>query len=110
MNVCHIIGNLCNDPELRSTKDGKPVTNFTVAVNWRDGQGADYFYVTAWERKAENCAKYLHKGDKVAVSGYISVNSYLSPDGKYYARLEMRGDNIEFVSPRKAVPEENKWS
>ena len=109
MNVCHIIGNLCNDPELRSTHDGKAVTNFTVAVSWQDGQGTDYFNVSAWERRAENCAKYLHKGDRVAVSGRISVSSYTSPEGKHYARLELRGDNVEFVS-RKALTEENKWS
>lgn len=109
MNVCHIVGNLCNDPELRATKNGKPVTNFTVAVNRRDGQETEYFCVTAWDRRAENCATYLHKGDKVAVTGPISVSSYISPDGNHHARLQLRGENIEFVS-RKVIPEENKWS
>ena len=73
----NIIGNMCNEPELRSTKDGKAVTNFTVAVNWMDGQGTDYFNVSAWERRAEICAKHLHKGDRVAVSGTISGSTTL---------------------------------
>ena len=100
MNVCHIIGNMCNEPELRCTKDGKSVTKFTVAVNWMDGQGTDYFNVSAWERRAEICAKHLHKGDRVAVSGTISVSSYLSPEGKHYARLELRADRVEFLARR----------
>lgn len=106
MNVCHIIGNVCQDPELRNARDGKAVTNFTVAVNWRDGQGTDYFNVTAWERRAEICCKYLRKGDRVAVTGTIGVSSYTSPEGKHYARLEMRADNVEFIT-RRDEPENN---
>ena len=35
MNKCYIIGNLTRAPELRTTDNGIPVCNFTVAVNRR---------------------------------------------------------------------------
>ena len=41
VNKAILIGNLGRDPELRYTKDGRPVANFTLATNerWRDKQG-----------------------------------------------------------------------
>lgn len=64
MNRLTIIGNLTRDPELRTTQDGKNVCTFTVAVNRRGREGADYFRVSAWNAMGENCHKYLAKGGK----------------------------------------------
>ena len=56
------VGNLTDDPELRYTQNGTPVTNFRLAVNqrireadgtWRDGD-ASFFRVNAWRDQAEN--------------------------------------------------------
>ena len=70
MNKLTIIGNLTNDPELRTTTTGVNVCSFTVAVNRRkkvEGQPeADFFKVSAWREKGENCAKFLIKGKRSA--------------------------------------------
>ena len=53
MNKCIIIGNLTRDPEVNETSSGRAVTNFTVAVNKRSGNGhleATYFRVAAWDQ------------------------------------------------------------
>ena len=71
MNRIFLIGNLCRDPELRSTQSGIPVCTFTVAVNRRQRgaeagqQEADFFRVTAWRQLGELCNRYLSKGRKV---------------------------------------------
>ena len=82
MNKLFIVGNLTRDPELRSTPSGDSVCDFTVAVNRRgrrDAQGtqpeADFFRVSAWRQLGENCAKYLAKGRKVAVTGSVRVRT-----------------------------------
>lgn len=109
MNVLHIIGNLCNDPEKRSTADGTPVTNFTVAVNRRGANGqqeADFFRVTAWRKTAENCVAYLRKGRKVAVTGTVSASAYQGRDGKIHASLEVTANEVEFLTPRDEQPQE----
>lgn len=72
MNRLTIIGNLTRDPELRTTQDGKNVCTFTVAVNRRGREGADYFRVSAWNAMGENCHKYLAKGRKAAVCGAVT--------------------------------------
>ena len=104
MNKINIIGNCTHDPELRSTTTGKSVCTFTVAVNRRkkvEGQQeTDFFRVTTWNALADNCAKYLTKGKKVAVIGAVSLHTYES-NGKTKAGLEVVADEVEFLSPRQ---------
>lgn len=105
MNKVIIIGNLTKDPELRQTADGISVCNFTVAVNRRTSKDAqhpeaDYFRVAAWRELGENCAKYLGKGKKCAVTGSVSARSYTDTSGTARAALEMNADNVEFLTPR----------
>ena len=103
MNRIFIIGNLCKDPELRTTLSGVAVCTFTVAVNRRK-QGAeagqpeaDFFRVTTWRQQAENCQRFLGKGRKVAVTGAVSLNTYTAKDGTTKASLEVNADEVEFL-------------
>lgn len=112
MQELFIVGNLTRDPELRTTPSGKSVCNFTVAVNRRrrvDGQpDADFFRVTVWEKVADNCAKYLAKGRKVALTGEVSVRTYQTQDGQTRAELEVRTNDVEFLTPRsESAPAES---
>lgn len=104
MNKLTIIGNLTKDPELRSTTSGINVCSFTVAVNRRrpqEGQPeADYFQVSAWRERGENCAKFLQKGKKVCVIGPVSVRTYTANNGETRAQMEITADEVEFLSPR----------
>lgn len=100
MNRLTIIGNLTRDPELRTTQDGKNVCTFTVAVNRRGREGADYFRVSAWNAMGENCHKYLAKGRKVAVCGTIGAHAYTAQDGSARASLEVMAQDVEFLTPR----------
>lgn len=102
MNCITIIGNLVKKPELRTTQDGVNVCGFTVAVNRQKTKnnpdpGVDFFNVNAWRGLGENCAKYLDKGRKVAVTGRVSLRTW-EKDGKHGASLEVLADNIEFLS------------
>ena len=112
MNKLTIIGNLCRDPELRTTQSGVSVCSFTVAVNRKqtaaqrqNGQAAeaDFFRVSAWRELGENCAKWLIKGKKVCVVGPVSVSTYQGQDGKAYANLEVTAQDVEFLSPAGQV-------
>ena len=98
MNKAYIIGNLTADPELRTTTSGKNVCSFTVAVNRRNREGADFFRVTAWDNLGENCNKFLVKGRKVAVVGSVSVRAYQTKNGDPAASLELTAQEVEFLS------------
>lgn len=104
MNKIAIIGNLTKDPELRSTQDGISVCCFTVAVNRQKTKanpdpGADFFNVNAWRALGENCAKYLAKGRKVAVTGRVSLRTWEKED-RHGASLEVLAEDVEFLSSR----------
>lgn len=104
MNKLTIIGNITKNPELRSTPDGVPVCDFTVAVNRRkvanNQPDADFFRVTTWRGLAENCSKYLAKGRKVCVTGPVSVRVYTANDGSARANMEVTAEDVEFLSPK----------
>lgn len=112
MNKLTIIGNLTNDPELRTTTAGVNVCSFTVAVNRRkkvEGQPeADFFRVSAWREKGENCAKFLIKGKKVCVIGPVAVRTYTANDGTTRAQMEVTADEVEFLSPAGQTEPEGK--
>lgn len=98
MNRLTIIGNLCQNPEKRVTQDGTTVCNFTVAVNRYGNNGADFFRVSAWRQLGENCGKYLAKGKKVCVIGSVSVRTYQDNNGETRAQMEVKADEVEFLS------------
>ena len=76
MNKMMVIGNVGNDPEMRYTPNGNPVTSFRVATNrrWNSADGeqheeTEWFSVSTWNRLAETCNQYVTKGMKVYVRG-----------------------------------------
>lgn len=77
INQAIIAGNVTKDAEIAYTKNGKPVTTFTVATNrYIDGQPdkPQYHRVVCWVN-AEDYAGLI-KGDFVTVVGEIRTRSY----------------------------------
>jgi single-strand DNA-binding protein len=96
------VGNLTDDPELRFTQNGTPVTNFRLAVNqrireadgtWRDGD-ASYFRVNAWRDQAENVAESLAKGNRAVVLGRLRTRSWETPEGDKRSVTEIDADEV----------------
>ena len=74
INKFYVAGNICRDPELRSTASGTPVLSFAVANNefLKDGtQYANYFDMDMFGSRAEKLANILKKGMKVVVTGRV---------------------------------------
>lgn len=105
MNKITLIGNLTADPELRSTQSGISVCSFNIAVNRRfanqDGdRQTDFFRINTWRTLAENCAKFLAKGRKIAVVGELQARIYHTQDGSARLSLDVAADEIEFLTPK----------
>lgn len=95
MNICVLTGNLGADPQIFYTSDGNPVASFSLAFN----SGKDktsWIKVTAFNRTAEVCEKYLHKGAKVAVSGMLDLDKWEN-DGETRSMIKAIAKNIEFI-------------
>ena len=98
-----IVGNLGKDPDMRFTTDGKPVTTFSVAASNRKDETV-WFRVSTWEKLAETCNQYLHKGSKVLVEGVLKADAQGNPrtyerkDGGWSASFEVVASSVRFLS------------
>jgi len=105
MNKVYLIGNLTRDPEVSTTTSGISVCRMSIAVGRRfaNAEGSretDFFNVTAWRGTADNCAKFLKKGNKIAVSGSIQTRTYDRQDGTKGFSVDIVADEVEFLSSR----------
>ena len=104
MNKGFLIGNLTRDPELSTTGSGVKFCRFTLAVSRsysRDGKReTDFLPVVVWRAQADNCARYLKKGSKAAVSGSVQTRSYDTQDGSRRYVTEIAADEVQFLSTR----------
>ena len=107
MNRVILIGNLTKNPELSQTNNGLSVCKFTVAVSRSYGkQETDFFTVITWRAQADNCARFLTKGSKVAISGSIQNRSYDGNDGTKRYVTEIVADEVQFLTTKGANDED----
>ena len=110
MNRVFIIGNLSKDVETRETTNGKMAATLSLAVNRTYSEGADYFNCIVWDKRAENCAKYLKKGSKVAIEGTLYNRSYEDKDGVKRNVTDVVANEVEFLTPKSAQGEVDEVS
>ena len=107
MNKVFLTGNLTRDPEVKYTPSGKAMSRMGIAVSRRfknaeTGQSdVDFFNLTAWEKTAEFCGRYLRKGSRVLVEGSLRTYSYTGQDGTKRSGVEIWIDNIEFAGAKR---------
>ena len=100
LNQCNFIGNLGKDPEMRTMTNGKAVTNFSIAVtekwtsNGEKKERTEWVRVTAYDKLAEVCAKYLTKGKPVFISGKMQTRSWEDKDGNTRYTTEIIVNNM----------------
>ena len=101
-----LIGRLVRDVDLRQTSTGKMMTYFTLAVNrnFKNEQGeqaADFIGCVAFDKKAENMARFLSKGSLISVEGRISTRNFQDNAGKTVYVTEVVASNITFLESKK---------
>ena len=101
VNKVILIGNLGNDPEIRTFQNGGRVANLSVATseNWKDKTTGERKEKTQWHRVVVNnenlvgiCETYLKKGSKVYLEGQLETRKYTDKDGaeKYTTEVVLR--------------------
>lgn len=102
MNKVILVGNLTRDPEYSQTSGGVSLCRFSIAVNrtFTNANGereADFLNIVTWRGLADNCAKFLTKGRKVAVSGSIQTRTYDDKEGNKRYATDIVADDVEFL-------------
>ena len=103
LNIITISGRLTNDPELRSTRQNTPVTNFTIACERDFGdKQTDFIDCIAWKGTAEFVSKYFHKGQLAIVSGSLQSRKWEDRDGNKRVNWEINAEKVYFGEPKRA--------
>ena len=103
-NKVLLMGNLTKDPELRYTPQGAAVANLRMAVNrkYKDKNQElkeEVCFITAvvWNKQAETCNQYLHKGSGLFVEGRLQSRSWEDNTGAKRSVIEVRAERVQFM-------------
>ena len=85
-NSVHLSGIIATDlGELRKTKDGRSVINFSIACRKEnDRYRSDFIRCSAFGKIADNIKLYVKKGSHVAIGGRICSEVNHTESGNYY--------------------------
>ena len=104
-----IVGNMARDVESSYTPNGAFKVSFTVAVNKRkQGDGANFYRVTAWGKLAEVLDTLanqgaLIKGKQVFVAGSFEARDYQANDGSTKTSLDLNATDVQLLGSRDAA-------
>lgn len=100
LNRVEFIGNLTKDIELRQTATGKSVTNLDIALNYyvQNEKRTEYVQVSAWDKQADDAAKYLSKGRQVYVEAKVSIRKR-TLEGKNIPFPEFHALRVMYLGP-----------
>ena len=102
INIFVFSGHCGQNAELRTTKGGTELAQFSVAVKAGYGQNESTVWVRCamFGKRAQSLAPYLVKGQQVVVSGEASLNSWTNKDGIEKTSLEVRVNDVTLVGGR----------
>lgn len=87
MNEVTLIGRVGNTPELKKAGNNN-VCKFSLATDdtFKNSKGekvktTTWHNLVAWNKTAENCAKFIKKGSHVVIRGKITNSTYVDKEG-----------------------------
>ncbi|WP_017930837.1 single-stranded DNA-binding protein [Robiginitomaculum antarcticum] len=102
INKVILVGNVGNDPEIRSFNNGGKVANFSLATSesWKDKNSGERREKTEWHRISifnEGLVgvveRYVKKGSKLYIEGKLQTRKWTDRDGndKYTTEVVLQG-------------------
>lgn len=108
-NKVQLIGNLGNNPEVKTTEGGKKLARFSIATNevYRNAKGdkitdTQWHNLIAWGKVAEIAEKYLSKGSEVAIEGKLVNRSYNDKDGNKKHITEVQVNEVLMLGDKSS--------
>ena len=121
VNKVIIVGNLGNDPDIRTTQQGSKIANLSIATSesWKDKQTGERKENTQWHRivvfsepLANLCEQYLKKGSKVYIEGQLETRKWTDQSGndRYSTEVVLRPfkSELTFLDSREGSQSSQK--
>lgn len=106
VNKVILIGNLGQDPELRSTPSGQTVCKLSIATTerrkvgdeWKDH--TEWHKVVVWGTTADNVGKFCRKGKQIYVEGRLQTRKWTDREGHDRYTTEVIADVVRFLGSK----------
>jgi single-strand DNA-binding protein len=109
MNVVILIGNVGQDPEVRTTQGGSQVANFSLATSerWKDKDGGKQEKTTwhrciVWGPLVSVVQSYIVKGSRVGVEGRYETRKWTDKEGAERVQFEVNVVRLELLGEKRA--------
>lgn len=104
INKVILVGNLGQDPEIRTTQDGREIANFSLATSesWKDKNTGERRDKTEWHRVVVFSQglvgiikNYVKKGTKLYIEGSLQTRKWTDAQGveKYTTEITLQNYN-----------------
>lgn len=105
-NRVTLIGNLGQDPIIRTTSEGKEIATFSLATTetWKDKISGEKKSDTEWhnlvvynEKIVDFCKKYAKKGTKVYIEGQIKTRKWCNANElkpRYITEIILKNNGV----------------
>ncbi len=113
LNRVMLIGNLGQDPEVRTTPSGKLVADLSIATSesfTKDGskqERVEWHRVVFWDKQAELAQKYLSKGSRVYVEGKLQTEKWTDKEGRERTTVKIYGRDMVFLGGGQSRAEQD---
>ena len=113
LNKVTLIGNLGQDPEIRTTSDNREIANFSLATTerWKDKVSGERREKTEWHRivvfsqgLVSVIKNYIKKGTKLYIEGQLQTRKWTDNNGvdKYTTEVVLQNfnSNLQILTNR----------
>jgi single-strand DNA-binding protein len=103
INHVVLVGRAGQDPEPRTTANGRTLCQLSLATNRpvKNGDGwdseTDWHRVVLWERNAEIASQFVQKGSSVGIEGELRVSKWTDKDGVRRSRTEVHARRLHLL-------------
>lgn len=108
LNKVMLIGNVGNDPEIRTLGENVKVASFRIATterytdrNGEKKENTEWHQISAWNKTADIVERLVKKGSKVFVEGKITTRKWTDKDGNERQSTEIRAEGIQLLGKKE---------
>ena len=110
LNRALLIGNVGNDPEIRTLNNNEKVASFRLATTerYKDRNGdvkenTEWHQIVAWGKMADIVEKFVKKGSQLYVEGKITTRKWTDKDGNDRFTTEIRAEGIQILGKKETT-------
>lgn len=108
MNSVNLVGRLVKKPTLTSTEKGNLISRYSIVINSKTidkQERVSYINCVSFKNSAEYLNKYAEKGMRLAITGSLVQEEFLSKEGLHIKRLFVYTKNVEILFDKKTDEE-----